>query len=147
MQMRKTRHTLQREIVYQTILSMPGHVTADMIYERIYATHPSISRATVYRNLKMLEREKRIMRIDVPGGADCFEAHAQDHYHIRCSCCDRLFDAALPYIPELLERERAVDADFEIQGCNLLFVGLCPDCKRKRAAQAQNEEDDKNQES
>ena len=75
------------------------------------------------------------MRIDVPGGADCYEARAQDHYHIRCSCCDRLFDAALPYIPELLERERAVDADFEIQGCNLLFVGLCPDCKRKRASE------------
>ena len=53
--MRTTRNTLQREIVHQTILSMQGHVTADMVYERIHAAHPSISRATVYRNLRMLE--------------------------------------------------------------------------------------------
>lgn len=44
MRMRKIRHTLQREIVYQAILSMPGHVTADMVYEEIHAAHPSISR-------------------------------------------------------------------------------------------------------
>ena len=99
--MRKSRHTLQREIVLQTVRAMQGHVTADMIYERIHAAHPSISRATVYRNLRILEGEGRIMRIEVPDGADYYEAAAREHYHIRCSGCGRLFDAALPWMPEL----------------------------------------------
>lgn len=131
--MRKIRHTLQREIVYQAILSMPGHVTADMVYEEIHAAHPSISRATVYRNLRMLEAEGRIMRIDVPGSADCFEAHTREHYHIRCASCGKLFDAKLKYMPNLVELEQAADSEFEICACNLLFVGYCPDCKEKRA--------------
>ena len=138
--MRKIRHTLQREIVYQAILSMPGHVTADMVYEEIHAAHPSISRATVYRNLRMLEAEGRILRIEVPGSADCFEARVREHYHIRCARCGKLFDAKLPYMPKLVEMEQAADSAFEICACNLLFVGYCPDCRKERAEEARENE-------
>lgn len=144
--MRKIRHTLQREIVHQAILSMPGHVTADMVYEKIHAAHPSISRATVYRNLRMLEAEGRIMRIDVPGGADCFEAHVREHYHIRCASCGKLFDAKLKYMPNLVELEQAADSEFEICACNLLFVGYCPDCRGKRAEEADEQIQEENEE-
>ena len=140
MRMRTTRNTLQREIVHQTILSMQGHVTADMVYERIHAAHPSISRATVYRNLRMLEAEGRILRIEVPGSADCFEARVREHYHIRCARCGKLFDAKLPYMPKLVEMEQAADSAFEICACNLLFVGYCPDCRKERAEEARENE-------
>ena len=138
--MRTTRNTLQRVIVHQTILSMQGHVTADMVYERIHAAHPSISRATVYRNLRMLEAEGRILRIEVPGSADCFEARVREHYHIRCARCGKLFDAKLPYMPKLVEMEQAADSAFEICACNLLFVGYCPDCRKERAEEARENE-------
>ena len=138
--MRTTRNTLQREIVHQTILSMQGHITADMVYERIHAAHPSISRATVYRNLRMLEAEGRILRIEVPGSADCFEARVREHYHIRCARCGKLFDAKLPYMPKLVEMEQAADSAFEICACNLLFVGYCPDCREKRTEEARENE-------
>lgn len=133
--MTKTRNTLQRDIVLQTILSMRGHATADKIYERIHALHPSISRATVYRNLKMLEGEGKVMRIEVSDGADYFEARTQEHYHIRCARCGKLFDAALPFMPDLVTMEQAADSEFEIYSCNLLFVGFCPECKAKQSAQ------------
>ena len=140
--MRTKRNTLQREIVHQTILSMQGHVTADMVYEKIHAAHPSIARATVYRNLGMLEAEGRIMRIDVPGGADCFEVRVREHYHIRCARCGKLFDAKLRYMPNLVELEQAADSEFEICACNLMFVGYCPDCRACRI----EEEDEQAQE-
>lgn len=145
--MRKIRHTIQRDIVHQAILSMPGHVTADMVYEKIHAAHPSISRATVYRNLGMLEAEGRIMRIDVPGGADCFEVRVREHYHIRCARCGKLFDAKLRYMPNLVELEQAADSEFEICACNLMFVGYCPDCRACRAEQEdeQAQEEDEEQ--
>ena len=145
--MRKIRHTIQRDIVHQAILSMPGHVTADMVYEKIHAAHPSIARATVYRNLGMLEAEGRIMRIDVPGGADCFEVRVREHYHIRCARCGKLFDAKLRYMPNLVELEQAADSEFEICACNLMFVGYCPDCRACRAEQEdeQAQEEDEEQ--
>ena len=144
--MRTTRNTLQREIVHQTILSMQGHVTADMVYERIHAAHPSISRATVYRNLRMLEAEGRILRIEVPGSADCFEARVREHYHIRCARCGKLFDAKLKYMPNLVELEQAADSEFEICACNLLFVGFCPDCRAQRAEEPDEQDQEENEE-
>lgn len=129
--MNSPRHTLQREIVFQEILQIQGHATADMIYDRIHLSHPSISKATVYRNLKALESQGKIMRIDVPDGADYYEARKHDHYHIKCTCCGRIFDASLPYMPQLLELEQAADKDFKLFTCSLLFEGQCPDCQKK----------------
>lgn len=123
------RHTLQREIVRQEVQKIQGHATADMIYDKIHISHPTISRATVYRNLKALEQESEIMRIEVPDGADFYEAENQKHYHIKCTCCGRLFDASLPYIPQLLELAQAEDRCFELSTYSLLFEGLCPSCK------------------
>lgn len=127
--MNSPRHTLQREIVLQEMLRMQGHATADMIYDSIHQTHPSISRATVYRNLKILVGQGKVIRISVPDGADYFEARKHDHYHIKCNCCGRIFDASLPYMPQLLELEQAADQDFDLLTCKILFEGRCPDCK------------------
>ena len=138
--MTKTRNTLQRDIVLQTILSISGHATADMVYARIHVAHPSISRATVYRNLKMLEGEGKVMRIEVSDGADYYEAKTMEHYHIRCESCGKLFDAALPYMPNLVEMEQAADREFEICACNLLFVGFCPECKARQDEQRSGED-------
>lgn len=127
--MKSSRHTLQREIVLQEILKIQGHATADMIYEKIHESHPTISRATVYRNLKILVEQQKVMQIDVPDGADYFEARKREHYHIKCTHCGRIFDASLPYMPQLLELEQAADKNFKLFTCNLLFEGLCPDCQ------------------
>ena len=90
----------------------------------------------------MLEAEGRIVRIDVPGGADCFEVRVREHYHIRCARCGKLFDAKLRYMPNLVELEQAADSEFEICACNLMFVGYCPDCRACRI----EEEDEQAQE-
>lgn len=127
--MNSHRNTLQRAIVLQEVQQIQGHATANMIYDKICTSHPTISRATVYRNLKALEQDKAIMRIEVPGGADFFEAKNQKHYHIKCTCCGGLFDASLPYIPQLLELAQAEDQCFRLSTYSLLFEGLCPSCQ------------------
>lgn len=129
--MTTNRQTLQRDIVFQMIIRMEGHGTADMIYEQVHQAYPSISRATVYRNLKVLETQKKIIKIQVANGADFYEPATAAHYHIKCSRCQKIFDASLPYMPDLLKLEQASDKDFDITAYSLLFEGLCPECKKK----------------
>ena len=50
------RNTIQCTLVLETVNKLPGHVTADEIYEAIAKEHPTISRATVYRNLNRLSQ-------------------------------------------------------------------------------------------
>lgn len=129
--MNGSRQTLQREIILNEILQIQGHATADMIYEKIHESHLLISRATVYRNLNALEKQGKVIRIHVPDGADYFESKKREHYHIKCTCCRKIFDASLPYMPQLLKLEQEADKDFELFTCSLLFKGLCPDCRKR----------------
>ena len=50
------RNTIQRSLVFEAVNRLQCHATADEIYEDIVREHPHISRATVYRNLNMLDR-------------------------------------------------------------------------------------------
>ena len=48
------RNTIQRSLVLETVGKLQCHATAEEIYEAIVHDHPNMSRATVYRNLKLL---------------------------------------------------------------------------------------------
>ena len=71
----QTRNTIQRQIVLQAVNQLHNHPTADAIYAVIAAQHPTISKATVYRNLNQLAAQGEILRVPVPTGADHFDFH------------------------------------------------------------------------
>ena len=43
------------------------HATADEVYEEIIQEYPTISKATVYRNLNLLSEMGEIRRLEIPG--------------------------------------------------------------------------------
>ena len=59
----QTRNTIQRQIVLQAVNQMHNHPTADAIYAVIAAQHPTISKATVYRNLNQLAAQGEIFTL------------------------------------------------------------------------------------
>ncbi len=76
----QTRNTVQRQIVLQAVLRMHDHPTADTVYAAVAADHPSISKATVYRNLNQLASQGEIRRVAVPNGADRYDFNLEEHY-------------------------------------------------------------------
>lgn len=124
------RNTIQCTLVLETVNKLPGHVTADEIYEAIAKEHPTISRATVYRNLNRLSQTGKIRRIEIPGGADRFERWCHPHYHIKCEECGRIFDVDMEYIPHLEDKIRDTHG-FQLTGHDILFTGICPQCREK----------------
>lgn len=124
----KSRNTLQRRLVMETVCSMRNHPDADMIYEEISRINPFISKATVYRNLKILAKQGHILHIPMPDGADCFDFNCTPHYHIKCRKCGGVFDVDMPYQKDLC-RNIANSRGFVIESHQIVFSGLCPDCK------------------
>ena len=59
----KSRNTIQRSLVLEAVNRLKCHATADQIYEEIVKNHPTISRATVYRNLALLADRGEIRRL------------------------------------------------------------------------------------
>jgi len=124
------RHTIQKELVLNAVMKMRRHVTAEEVYDYIKTDYPAIGKGTVYRNLGILADEKKIRRVEIPGGADCFDFTLEKHYHIRCIKCGKVFDVDMDEIKEMdsfiHDRHGMKFLDFDI-----VFKGICKDCQNK----------------
>ena len=88
-------YSKQRELILKTVLENRIHPTADMVFSLLKPEYPSLSLATVYRNLNLLAENGLLVRIPVPGGADHFDGTLSPHYHMICEKCDRMVDCLL----------------------------------------------------
>ena len=130
-----TRHnTIQRSLVLDVVNRLKSHATADEVYAEVAATHPNISKATVYRNLNLLSEMGMIRKLEIPGGADRFDHICKEHCHVKCEKCGRVFDIDIPYIDGLDNRVENRNG-FELTGYDILFRGICPDCQKSRKQQ------------
>ena len=124
------RNTIQSSLVLETVKKLQCHATADEVYNEIIKTYPTISRGTVYRNLQRLCETGEIRKREIPDGADRFDHLCDDHYHIRCVKCGRVFDVDMEYIPNLEQSVRDGHG-FSFTGHDIVFKGICPECKGK----------------
>ena len=125
-----SRNTVQRALVLEAVRSLHNHPTAADVYEEVRHKHPSISRATVYRNLGVLAERGEVLRVEVPNGADRYDFVNTPHYHAKCRSCGRVFDVDMPYREHLADE--ITDAHgFAVDGHQIVFSGLCSDCRDK----------------
>ena len=123
-----TRKTKQKEAILRVLKRTTSHVTADWVYEQVRKEIPSISLGTVYRNLKLLQQEGKLLELDLAGTVSRFEANTRNHHHFRCEQCGRIFDVDEPVDGELDERV-ARKMGFKVSNHRLEFRGLCKDCQ------------------
>ena len=123
------RNTIQRSLAFEAVNKLQCHATADEIYEEIVKNHPNMSRATVYRNLNLLSEIGDIRKVEMPGGADRFDHRCDNHFHVKCEKCGRVFDVDMEYVTDL-EKSIKDDRGFAFTGYDILFRGICPDCQK-----------------
>lgn len=127
----KLRNTLQKTLVLDAAMAL-DHPTADAAYTYITAAHPTISLATVYRNLNFLVEQGLLRKFSVPGAADRFDTTLTDHYHICCKHCGSVADIQLPSQDALIQSIPDVGG-YQIEGHDLTLWGVCPKCLDKTA--------------
>jgi Fur family peroxide stress response transcriptional regulator len=129
------RRTIQRDLVLAAVRKSRTHPTADEIFASVVDEHPSISKATVYRNLNLLVDEGLVRRVPLPGTLpDHFDRTLDEHYHVFCEYCGKVSDVDLPYQADLAARIEGMDG-FEVFRHEIVFHGVCPECKAKIKAE------------
>lgn len=124
------RNTMQRSLVLEAVNNLSCHATADEVYNIIRQKHPHISRATVYRNLNLLSDLGEIRKLALPGGAYRFDHLDYDHYHARCTKCNKIVDIEMEFIDDL-EKNIKNKIGFDLNGHDIIFKGICHECKIK----------------
>ncbi len=124
------RNTKQRALVLDAVRSRCDHPTAEDIFQDVQRIDDHISRATVYRNLRLLEQTHAITRVKTPGG-DRFDLRLDAHAHALCTECGAVVDVDLPY-DEAADSAAAASTGFASVAHSTLFEGVCPACQSKK---------------
>ncbi len=126
------RNTIQKKLVLDAVAHLACHPTADEVYAHIVRAHPTVSKATVYRNLGGLSEDGRLRHIRMPDGADRFDHRTDDHRHIVCLCCKGICDVPVMEAQALDEAAAHSTGYCEVSH-DIVFYGVCPACAARRA--------------
>jgi len=121
------RKSKQKQAVLRVLNGTTSHPTAKWIYEEVRQEIPDISLGTVYRNLKLLKCEGKILELDFTT-LGRFDGNIYNHYHFRCERCGGMFDVDEP-VDKLMDDRVAQKTGFKVTHHRLEFRGLCKDCQ------------------
>ncbi|MCL2408114.1 MAG: transcriptional repressor [Oscillospiraceae bacterium] len=129
----KERNTLQRKIVSDAIEYCPPHFSIEDLYSIIKEEYPSISKTTVYRNLRQLAKNSQIRQVVLHDGLERYERNSPFHYHFKCVTCDGIFDidtgvlsqVEFGKISKLVEESYALTVEQHY----VMFKGNCNSCE------------------
>lgn len=121
--------TKQRAVlleIFRSEFACGQHRTADEILKEAKERMPEISRATVYNNLRSMEKEGLIRRITGDNGADFYDASFVLHGHLLCTECGDITDVGTPELYEELCRL----VGKEIDSYELKVRYVCDRCRK-----------------
>ncbi len=127
--------TRARQAIVQKILSTKSgeHFSADQLWESLRKKDKRVSKATVYRTLNLLAKEKVLEEHDFGRGETYYERMVDrpHHDHLICIHCGRIIEFENPEI-ERLQEAIARREHFTIAYHSHKLFGACASCRQSR---------------
>jgi Fur family transcriptional regulator, peroxide stress response regulator len=123
------RNTIQKIKIKKYLKSICSHPNAETIYENVKKEIPSITLATVYRNLNIMSDCGDILKFKV-GNEYRFDGNCKNHQHFVCKKCVKVFDFFDDDSNDFLIN-KVVDKGFKVDKVDVIFYGICKDCLDK----------------
>ncbi len=89
---KKLKVTPQRVAIYEAIVHLKNHPTAENIIEYIGNKHPNISVGTVYKVLDSLVENGILKKVKTERDIMRYDATLSNHHHLYCAETDRIED-------------------------------------------------------
>ncbi len=118
--------TPQRILILE-VIRKNGHATIDFIYSEVKKQYPSISIATVYKNIHNLYEKGVLKEIKPRNDKAFYELAVSTHYHFICINCNTIYDI------ESCDKEILSKCSESIPGkaieSELNIYGICENCQ------------------
>lgn len=125
------RVTPQRLAIAEVVLNSSDHPTVQQIYDRVKDHFPSMTLATIYSTLGVLQKSGLIQELPFQRMSR-YEPNMEPHVNLVCIECENVLDAdADSEMSEVVEKLRsriAETSDFEVAWQRVDFYGLCLRC-------------------
>ncbi len=125
------RVTPQRLAIAEVVLNSADHPTVQQIYERVRDHFPSMTLATIYSTLGVLQKSGLIQELPFQRMSR-YEPNMEPHVNLVCIQCENVVDAeaALDVEDVVVNLRESItnSSDFEVAWQRVDFYGLCPRC-------------------
>ena len=124
--MRGLRLTPQRQHVYEVLVGVRDHPTAEEVFLRAKQGMPEISMATVYNCLDALVQCGLAKQVNVERSASRFCPNMSDHDHFYCERCGGIYD--IENGAGAVGRGIELPRGFEVTQVDVSLRGICGSC-------------------
>ena len=126
--------THQRQVIYEVLCTTEGHPSPEEVYEHVRLRIPSISLATVYKNLHLFIDSGIFQQVSLHHGSMRMETNQARHHHLLCTQCKTILDVE-PEVLGLSETPRQLPGGFLMERLSVDVLGLCSACQQASAEQ------------
>jgi Fur family peroxide stress response transcriptional regulator len=123
--------TPQRLAIVDILAGSAGHPSVEAIHALVRRDFPTMSLATVYRNIILLKNLGEVLELGFPDGSNRYDGNRPDpHPHVVCIRCHRIVDPDLDSL-DAMKKEVSEETRFTILSHRLDFFGICGDCRMR----------------
>jgi Fur family peroxide stress response transcriptional regulator len=126
--------THQRLAIFALLASSREHPSAEQLHKAVQRRIPTLSLATVYKNLEALKAIGAVADVNPLHEQGRYEAAlpgtgaGRPHHHLVCVSCKKVRDLH----DTELDRLRVKNAQgFDVRAVRVQAEGLCPDCRAR----------------
>jgi len=121
-------------MIYQRLAESVDHPNAETVFLRVKPDLPSVSLATVYRNLKLFAGADLIDEVATGRSLSRYDANQNPHHHLICRSCgsvDDYFEGTIDCLAAVLGAGASGGfiGSFAVQDARLNVYGVCGRCR------------------
>jgi len=118
--------------IVQIIAKSDGHPSVENIYDQIKEDFPTMSLATVYKNILLLKSIGEVFELGFSDGSNRYDgSKPEPHPHVICIKCKKIVDSDMDILDEM-KKKVELETDFKITNYRLEFFGICGKCLREK---------------
>lgn len=125
--------THQRQVLFEVMQSIPGHPSPEEVYARVQERIPSISLATVYKNIHLFIASGLFREVSMHHGSLRVEMNDRPHHHMVCTKCKAIFDLDESELGGMPQQPHRLPNGFVAQRYAVDVLGLCASCQEPEA--------------
>ena len=122
--------THQRQVIYEAVVASPGHYSPENVFAEVRRRTPSISLATVYKNLRLFVEHGLLREVSPHASTLLVEGNLELHHHLVCTRCKTVQDIEGDFI-NLKRLSRQAPRGFDLTRPLVDVYGLCRRCPTK----------------
>jgi Fur family ferric uptake transcriptional regulator/Fur family peroxide stress response transcriptional regulator len=125
--------TFQRMTILSVIDEL-GHASIDEIYEGVKRTHPTLSLATVYKNILTMVSHSVLTEVPIAGKKSKYEIKKGEHIHLVCTDCGAVIDIESNLLIKDALKKLSEEMGFKMDESQINIYGICQKCNMKEVS-------------